>query len=144
MTLYTPHSFKSQVHSRFPITRISSIGDFSASSARGILSICYFLLCAVMRIIWCMQSVCQWCHVNNCMYIVKKRVKKIFASIQHGIDLFDGMYSKYYKYNNIIIKISMLIRCIFEYFQKKRKVVLINVINSNINVKMLLLVFIYK
>ena len=38
----------------------------------------------------------------------------------------------------------MLIGCIFEYFQKKRKVLVINVINSNINVKMLLLVFIYK
>ena len=39
----------------------------------------------------------------------------------------------------------MLIRCIFEYFQKKKtKVSMINVINSNINVKMLLLVFIYK
>ena len=38
----------------------------------------------------------------------------------------------------------MLIRCIFEYFQKKRKVLMINVINSNINVEMLLLVFIYK
>ena len=38
----------------------------------------------------------------------------------------------------------MLIRCIFEYFQKKTKVLMINVINSNINVKMLLLVFIYK
>ena len=38
----------------------------------------------------------------------------------------------------------MLIRCIFEYFQKKRNVLMINVINSNINVKMLLLVFIYK
>ena len=38
----------------------------------------------------------------------------------------------------------MLIRCIFEYFQKKRKVLMINVINSNINVKMFLLVFIYK
>ena len=38
----------------------------------------------------------------------------------------------------------MLIRCIFEYFQKKRKVLMINVINSNMNVEMLLLVFIYK
>ena len=38
----------------------------------------------------------------------------------------------------------MLIRCIFQYFQKERKVSMINVINSNINVKMLLLVFIYK
>ena len=38
----------------------------------------------------------------------------------------------------------MLIRCIFEYFQKKRKVLMINAINSNINVKMLLLVFSYK
>ena len=38
----------------------------------------------------------------------------------------------------------MLIGCIFEYFQKNRKVLIINVINSNINVKMLLLVFIYK
>ena len=38
----------------------------------------------------------------------------------------------------------MLIRCIFEYFQKKRKVLVINVINSNINDKMLLLVLIYK
>ena len=38
----------------------------------------------------------------------------------------------------------MIIRCIFEYFQKKRKVLMINVINSIINVKMLLLVFIYK
>ena len=38
----------------------------------------------------------------------------------------------------------MLIRCIFEYFQIKRKVLMINVINSNINVKMLLLVFIYE
>ena len=38
----------------------------------------------------------------------------------------------------------MLIRCIFEYFQKKRKVLMINVINSNTNVKMLLFVFIYK
>ena len=38
----------------------------------------------------------------------------------------------------------MLIRCIFEYFQKKRKVLMINVINSNMNVKMLLLVFNYK
>ena len=45
---------------------------------------------------------------------------------------------------NIIIKISMLIRCIFEYFQEKRKVLMINVINSNINVEMLLLVLIYK
>ena len=43
----------------------------------------------------CAQSVCQWCHVNNYMNIVKKRIKKIFAIIQHGIDLFDGMYSKY-------------------------------------------------
>ena len=39
------------VHSRFPITRSSSIGDLSASSARGILSISYLLLRAVMRII---------------------------------------------------------------------------------------------
>ena len=38
----------------------------------------------------------------------------------------------------------MLIRCIFDYFQKKRKVLMINVINSDINVKMLPLVFIYK
>ena len=38
----------------------------------------------------------------------------------------------------------MLIRCIFEYFQKKRIGLMINVINSNINVKMLLLVFINK
>ena len=38
----------------------------------------------------------------------------------------------------------MLIRCIFEFFQRKRKVSMINVINSNINVKILLLVFIYK
>ena len=38
----------------------------------------------------------------------------------------------------------MFISCIFEYFQKKRKVLMINVIKSNINVKMLLLVFIYK
>ena len=45
---------------------------------------------------------------------------------------------------NIIIKISMLIRCIFEYLQKKRKVLMINVINSNINLKMFVLVFIYK
>ena len=37
----------------------------------------------------------------------------------------------------------MLIRCIFEYFQKKRKVLMINVMNSNIKVKMLLLVFNY-
>ena len=50
----------------------------------------------------------------------------IFASIEHGIDLFDGMYSKYYKYNNIILKISMLIRCICEYLQKKIKVLTIN------------------
>ena len=38
----------------------------------------------------------------------------------------------------------MLIRCIFGYFQKKRKVLMINVINSNINVKKLLSVFIHK
>ena len=38
----------------------------------------------------------------------------------------------------------MLIRCISEYFQKKRKVLMINVRNSNINVEMLLFVFIYK
>ena len=38
----------------------------------------------------------------------------------------------------------MLIRCIFEYFQKKRKVLMINVINSNKNAKMLLLLFIHK
>ena len=43
-----------------------------------------------------------------------------------------------------MIKISMLIRCMFGYFQKKRKVLMINVINSNINVKMLPLAFIYK
>ena len=69
--------------------------EHRASSARGIPSISYLLLCAVMRIIWCVQSVCQWCHVNNCMCILKKHIKKIFASIQHGNDLFDCMYSKY-------------------------------------------------
>ena len=62
------------LHSRFPITRSSSIGDLSASRARGVPPISYLLLLAVMRIIWCVKSVCQWCHVNNCMYIVKKRI----------------------------------------------------------------------
>ena len=38
----------------------------------------------------------------------------------------------------------MFIRCIFEYFQKKRKVLMKNIINSNINVKKFLLVYIYK
>ena len=38
----------------------------------------------------------------------------------------------------------MFIWCIFEYFQKKRNVLMIHVINSNINIKMLLLVFIYQ
>ena len=103
------------VHSRFPITRSSSIGGRPASSARGIPSIFYLLLSVVMRIIWCVQSVSQWCHVNNCIYIVIKRIKKFFASIQHGIDSVEGMYPKYLKYNSIIIKIYMLIRCIFEY-----------------------------
>ena len=53
------------LHSRFPIMRSSSIGDLSATSARGIPSISYLLLRAVMRIIWCAQSVCQWGYVNN-------------------------------------------------------------------------------
>ena len=40
-----------KIHSRSPITRSSSIGDLSASSGRGIPSISYLLLRAVMRII---------------------------------------------------------------------------------------------
>ena len=40
-----------QIHSRFPITRSSSIGDLSVTSARGIPSISYLLLRAVMRVI---------------------------------------------------------------------------------------------
>ena len=40
-----------KLHSRSPITRSSSNGGLSASSATGIPSISYLLLCAVMRII---------------------------------------------------------------------------------------------
>ena len=41
----------SQLHLRFPITRSSSIGDLSATTARGIPFISYLLLGAVMRFI---------------------------------------------------------------------------------------------
>ena len=47
------------LHSRFPSTRSSSIGLFSATSVRGNPSIPYLLLCALY------DARSQWCHVNN-------------------------------------------------------------------------------
>ena len=38
------------------------------------------------------------------MCIVKKRIKQIFVSIQRGIDLFDGMHSKFNASNEWLAK----------------------------------------
>ena len=48
--LFFTVNHKNELLSRFPITRSSSIGELSASSARGIPSISYLLLRAFMRI----------------------------------------------------------------------------------------------